>query len=42
VLALLNRFFEKEDDKEVLEDGLTAIGLFGIQDPLRKDIKESI
>jgi len=37
-----NNDFEKEDDKEILEDNLVAIGLFGIQDPLRKSIVESI
>jgi magnesium-transporting ATPase (P-type) len=34
--------FETEADKEVLEKGLIGIGIFGLQDPLRDGIKESI
>jgi Ca2+ transporting ATPase len=34
--------FEKEADREVLEEGLTAVGIFGLQDPLRPGIIESI
>lgn len=37
-----NNDFEKEADREVLETGLTAIGLFGLQDPLRPTIVDSI
>jgi Ca2+ transporting ATPase len=34
--------FEKEKDREVLEQGLVAIGIFGLQDPLRPTIVDSI
>ena len=34
--------FEKESDKEVLECDLVAMSIFGIQDPLREGIIESI
>ena len=34
--------FQKDADKEVLEQNLTALGIFGLQDPLRDGIKESI
>jgi len=34
--------FEKEKDREVLEQDLTAVGIFGLQDPLREGIIESI
>lgn len=37
-----NNDFAKESDKEVLEQGLTAIGIFGLQDPLRDTIVSSI
>jgi P-type Ca2+ transporter type 2C len=37
-----NNNFAKESDKEVLEQGLTAIGIFGLQDPLRDTIVSSI
>lgn len=37
-----NNNFEKEKDKEALEDNLTAIGIFGLQDPLRETIVSSI
>jgi len=38
-----NNKFTKAADKEVLElGGLEAIGIFGLQDPLRLDIKDSI
>lgn len=37
-----NGGFEKETDKEILERDLTAIGIFGIQDPLRETIVPSI
>jgi len=34
--------FEKEKDREVLEQDLIAIGVFGLQDPLRPTIVDSI
>lgn len=38
-----NNNFEKEENREVLETGgLEAIGIFGLQDPLRDTIKSSI
>jgi Ca2+-transporting ATPase len=37
-----NNDFEKEADKECLECDLTAVGIFGLQDPLRGTIKDSI
>mmetsp|Transcript_15972 Transcript_15972/g.26934 ORF Transcript_15972/g.26934 Transcript_15972/m.26934 type:complete len:1163 (-) Transcript_15972:42-3530(-) len=37
-----NNDFEKESDRTVLENGLIAIGIFGLQDPLRGTIVSSI
>lgn len=37
-----NNDFEKEADREILEQDLTAVGIFGLQDPLRFGIKDSI
>jgi len=37
-----NNNFEKEADREILEQQLTAVGIFGLQDPLRNGIIESI
>jgi len=37
-----NNNFEKESDREVLEQNLEAIGIFGLQDPLRETIRDSI
>jgi len=37
-----NNNFEKEKDREILEKDLTAYAIFGLQDPLRDSIKESI
>lgn len=37
-----NNNFETEEDREVLEDSLTAVGIFGLQDPLRPTIVPSI
>lgn len=37
-----NNDFEKEGDREVLECNLTAYGIFGLQDPLREEIVDSI
>ena len=37
-----NNDFKTEQDREVLEQDLTAVGIWGIQDPLRDGIKEAI
>jgi Ca2+-transporting ATPase len=37
-----NNDFESEEDRGCLEEDLCAIGIFGIQDPLRPGITESI
>jgi len=37
-----NNDFEKEADREILEQDLVAVGIFGLQDPLRNGIIESI
>lgn len=37
-----NNDFAKEEDREVLEQGLTAVGIWGIQDPLRDGITAAI
>lgn len=37
-----NGDFEKEESREVLERGFTAVGIWGIQDPLRDQIKDAI
>lgn len=37
-----NNDFAKEKDREILEKDLTAICIFGLQDPLREGIIESI
>jgi len=37
-----NNGFESDEDKVCLEENLTAIGVFGIQDPLRDGIVESV
>lgn len=34
--------FAKESDREILETDLIAVGLFGLQDPLRGTIVDSI
>ena len=34
--------FKEISDREVLENDLTAVGIWGIQDPLRDGIKEAI
>ncbi len=41
-LKAANNDFEKEADREVLETDLEAIGIFGLQDPLRPTIKAAI
>ena len=37
-----NNDFANEKDREVLEKELVIAGVFGIMDPLRDDIKDSI
>lgn len=37
-----NNGFAKEADREALEQDLIAVGIFGLQDPLREGIVESI
>jgi magnesium-transporting ATPase (P-type) len=37
-----NNYFAKEGDRVVLEENLITVGIFGIQDPLRGTIVESI
>lgn len=37
-----NNGFAKDEDREVLEKHLTAVGIWGIQDPLRDTIQSSI
>jgi len=37
-----NNDFKNESDRQILETDLIAIGLFGIQDPLRGTIVESV
>jgi P-type E1-E2 ATPase len=37
-----NNNFHSEKDREVLETSLTIIGIFGVQDPLRNEIVESV
>jgi Ca2+-transporting ATPase len=41
-LKAANNDFEKEADRECLEDNLEAIGIWGLQDPLRETICDSI
>jgi len=41
-LKKANKNFAKEEDKIVLEEGLTALGIFGIMDPLRPDVVDAI
>lgn len=41
-LKASNNNFEKEGDRQVLEQDLTAVGIFGLQDPLRPSINSSI
>lgn len=38
----MNGDFQKENDRLVLETDLIAAGIFGLQDPLRSTIKDSI
>lgn len=37
-----NNNFEKETDREVLEKDLCIIGIYGLQDPLRPEIIDSV
>ena len=37
-----NNDFKKPEDRGCLEQNLIAIGMFGLQDPLRKGIRKSI
>lgn len=37
-----NNNFKDEEDREVLETNLTAVGIWGIQDPLREGIADAI
>jgi len=37
-----NNNFEKESDMDIIENELVAIGIFGIQDPLRETIIDSV
>jgi magnesium-transporting ATPase (P-type) len=41
-LKAANNDFVAEKDREVLETDLEAIGIFGLQDPLRSTIVDSI
>lgn len=41
-LKSANNDFESEKDRQVLEQDLIAIGIFGIQDPLRDTIVASV
>lgn len=34
--------FAKEEDRLILEQDLTAVGIFGLQDPLRDSVYDSI
>lgn len=34
--------FTTEKDREVLESGLTVVGIFALQDPLRPEIVDSV
>lgn len=37
-----NNNFEKPEDRDCLEKELVAVGIFGLQDPLRSEIKDSV
>lgn len=37
-----NNNFKAEQDREVLEQGLSIVGIFALQDPLRDEIKDSV
>jgi len=42
VLMRQNNDFKTEKDREVLEQNLTIVGIFALQDPLRPEIKDSV
>ena len=42
VMKADNNNFQKEDDREILESGLTAIGIYALMDPLRTEIVHSV
>ena len=37
-----NNFFAKEEDREVLENEMTIVCIYGLMDPLRPEIIESV
>lgn len=37
-----NNNFHSEKDREVLESGLTVVGIYAMQDPLREEIVDSV
>jgi P-type E1-E2 ATPase len=37
-----NNQFASEDDRESVEAGLTLVGIFGLQDPLRPGIPQAV
>jgi magnesium-transporting ATPase (P-type) len=37
-----NNGFKKEEDREILEAGLTIIGIYALMDPLRDEIVDSV
>jgi P-type E1-E2 ATPase len=41
-LKIQNNNFEKESDREALEQNLTLIGIYALQDPLRDEIVSSV
>lgn len=41
-LKAKNNNFDKEADREVIENGLTVIGIYALQDPLRDEIVDSV
>lgn len=41
-LKKINNQFVLEKNREILENGFTVAGLFGLKDPLRPNIREQI
>lgn len=41
-LAEENNNFENEEDRYILEENLVALGMFGIEDPLRPGIADAV
>ena len=41
-LRAANNNFHSEKDREVLENNLTVVGIYALQDPLRDEIVESV